>query len=83
MRNPVGIVPFRAKISWAFGSPLCMKMREAPWSAVACYRFSPGQLAEFVEGRSLREVLEDGALPPEHVAGSWRNSPAPLPRMVQ
>ena len=36
---------FRAKTDMSLGSPLCMKMREALWSAVACYRFRLGQLA--------------------------------------
>src|SRR5215472_11336969 len=31
-----------AKILRAFGSPLTMKIREALWSAVACYRFCSG-----------------------------------------
>ena len=34
----------RVRVS-SSGLPLRMKMRGALWSAVACYRFTPGQLA--------------------------------------
>src|SRR5215813_5439002 len=49
---------FRAKIDMSLGSPLCMKMREALWSAVACYRFRSGQLAG--RGRVYRASGERG-----------------------
>src|SRR5215470_5529661 len=49
---------FRAKIDMSLGSPLCMKMREALWSAVACYRFRSGQLAG--RGRVYRAFGERG-----------------------
>src|SRR6516225_4806371 len=48
----------RAKIDMSLGSPLCMKMREALWSAVACYRFRSGQLAG--RGRVYRAFGERG-----------------------
>src|SRR6516162_5343292 len=49
---------FRAKTDMSLGSPLCMKMREALWSAVACYRFRSGQLAG--RGRVYRAFGERG-----------------------
>src|SRR5215467_11436785 len=42
----------------SLGSPLCMKMREALWSAVACYRFRLGQLAG--RGRVYRAFADRG-----------------------
>jgi len=48
----------RAKIDMSLGSPLRMKMREALWSAVACYRFRSGQLAG--RGRVYRAFGERG-----------------------
>src|SRR6516165_9487960 len=48
----------RAKIDMSLGSPLYMKMREALWSAVACYRFRSGQLAG--RGRVYRAFGERG-----------------------
>src|SRR5215468_11102743 len=57
MKVPAGL-SFRAKMDMSLGSPLCMKMREALWSAVACYRFRSGQLAG--RGRVYRAFGERG-----------------------
>jgi len=64
---------FLAQIDMTLRLTLYMKMREALWSAVACYRFTPGQLASRA---GVRVPRRDEAA--SKLAGSKRQQAAAL-----